>query len=78
MKTALESFAFKASLTLNGLVLLAAIVGFAAVHSNAAEGYVKVSTSFGSPTVEKVEIAQANPEVAMQAMPLPSRKPVRP
>ena len=80
MKTALKSFAFKASLTLNGLVLLAAIVGFAAVHRNTAEGYVKVSTSFGNPTVDKVEvIAQANPDIALQAMPLPARKPtVRP
>jgi hypothetical protein len=78
MKTALKTFAFKASLTLNAVVLLAGLIGFAAVHSNAAEGYVKLSTSFGSPTVDKVEIAQANPEVAMQAMPLPARKPVHP
>jgi hypothetical protein len=75
MKYALKNFAFKASLALNAVVLVAGLIGFAAVHSNAAEGYVKVSANFGKTTVDKVEVTAPNSDIAMQTMPIPQRKP---
>jgi hypothetical protein len=76
MKYVLKNFAFKASLTLNCIVILAALIGFAAVRSNAAEGYVSVSANFGKPAVEQIAVkVPAAPEVAFNAMPVPARKP---